>query len=226
MTARLAHTLRLCFRPHLWLLYAVSLTAAAIIAASSLNWQPHVTRAFVTGFFEVFGSIAVTLGMGHVLTVDGDEGALEVLLTYPFSRRMLAVERMAAGLMLTAGPLLGLAAAFGAFFYWTAGAADFVSLDLPALLIDAGASWLCLAGVALLASVLAGNWIAGLLAAGLYWVTDITTDGRFTGQLYLFYGTFTPAGVSPGLNRLLLTVCGLAACAAAAWAFGRVRHRG
>lgn len=225
MIARLRHTLRLCFRPHLWLLYAVSLTAAVIMVISARDWAPAVTRSFLMGYFEVFGSIAVVLGLGHVLTVDADDGAKEVLLTYPAPRSILALERIVAGFALAAGPLLVLAVAFGLFLPRAISEIELAALSMQTLLMDAVASWVFLAGLALIAAVLAESWVAGLLAGGLYWVTDLTTGGRFTSQLYLFYGTFSPSRVAPDTNRILLVVCGLAACVIAALAFGRIRRR-
>lgn len=225
MITRLVHTLHICFRPHLLLLYLVSLVAAVAIAVSSLSWSPAVTRAFLMGFFEVFGTIAVVLGIHHVLTIDGDDGAREVLLTYPASRPILAVERIVSGIVLAVGPLVLLAVGFCVFFRQTMDVSNPGTVSLQAVLVEAAVSWIFLAGVTLFASVLTDNWIAGLLVGGVYWVTDFITNGRFTSQLYLFYGTFAPKTVLPTLNRLLLVVLGMLASVGAILAYGRTPHR-
>ena len=147
MIARLRHTLRLCFRPHLWLLYAVSLTAAVIMVISAQDWAPAVTRSFLMGYFEVFGSIAVVLGLGHVLTVDADDGARGVV-DVPCPRSILALERIVAGFALAAGPLLVLAVAFGLFLPRAISEIELAALSMQTLLMDAVASWVFLAGLA------------------------------------------------------------------------------
>lgn len=225
MIARFVHTLHICFRPHLWLLHLAHVVAAVAIAVSSQTWSPSVTQAFLMGFFEVFGTIAVGFGLHHVLTVDGDDGAREVLLTYPASRPMLAVERFVAGLVLTVGPLLLVAVGLQLFLRQTVSESALGIVSLRPVLLDSATSWIYVAGLTVLASVLAGSWMAGLLASGLYWMTDLLTDGQCTSQLYLFYGTFKPGTVVPELNRLLLVALGIATSFAAILAYGRTPHR-
>lgn len=224
-TSRLIHTLHICFRPHLWLLYIVSVVAAISIAAASSDWLPRMTQSYLMGYFEIYGTIAVVLGLHHVLTVDGDERALEVLMTYPTSRLLLAGERIVAGFLLSAGPFLVLAGGYYVFLRASLSEQDFSLISMKTVLIDSTASWVFLGGLALLASVLTGNWLSGLLVGGFYWIADLVSYGRFTSNLFLFQGTFTPLTVSPETNRLLLSGLGMLLCIAAALMYGRFAVR-
>lgn len=226
MIARMRHTLHLCFKPHYWVAYIASLVGAVGIAISSHDWRPDITAASFAGYFELFGSIAVAIGLAHVFTVDQDEGAKEVLLTYPASQRRLGLERFIAGFILSAGPLLLIAAALRIYIGYALepGMTQVIRIDV--ILLDSAVSWLYLAGITLLASTLARNWLAGLFAGGLYWVTDLISDGHFTSVFFLFARTFPPETLSVDVNRMMLCIAGALMCTIAIMLFGDNRRGG
>lgn len=221
MMARMRHTLHLCFKPHYWVAYIASLVGAVGIAIAAHDWRPETTAAYFTGYFELFGSIAVAIGLAHVFTVDQDEGAKEVLLTYPASQRRLGLERLIAGFMLSAGPLLLIAGALHIYARHALGPDSAQVIRLDAILLDSAVSWLYLAGIALLVSTLANNGLAGLFASGLYWVTDLLSHGKFTSVFFLFARTFPSATLSADVNRMMLAMAGVLTCTMAIFLFGR-----
>lgn len=219
------HTLHVCFKPHYWVAYIASLVGAVGIGISALEWRPEVTAAFFAGYFELFGSIAAAVGLAHVLTVDQDEGAKEVLLTYPASSRRLGLERFIAGIIFSAVPLVLIAGALRVYTGYALEPGIAQALRIDTILLDSAVSWLFLSGITLLASMLAGNWLAGLFAGGLYWVTDLISDGQFTSVFFLFARTFPSEALSADVNRFMLFVAGTITCTLAIMLFGRQRAR-
>lgn len=225
MILRLRYALCLCFKPHFWVVYGASLAGAVGIAMSAAHWHQAVLQSFLAGYFELFGSIAFAMGIAHVLTVDYEEGVKEMLLSYPTPPLKLAAERIVAGFILAGVPFLLMAAAMQLYLRGTNALALGPSLGLAAILIDAAASWMFLAGLTLLATTLTEAWFSGLFVGGLYWVTELASGGQFTAMFFLFGRTFPSPTVLPDLNRLLLFGVGVIACLVSIVQFGRNRTR-
>ena|SRR5690625_2678268 len=96
---------------------------------------------------------------------------------------------------------------------------------MGAILTTSVASWLFLSGITLLIASLAENWLAGVFAGGLYWMIDLISDGRFTGNFFLFARTFPSETLLPDLNRWLLLAVGAATSTVAVVLFGQNRTR-
>lgn len=214
MIGRLRHTVRLCLKPHHWLIYVVSIVSAVAIGVASLDVTPEISRVWVIGYAEVYGSIAIALGISHVLTVDREEGFVELLRTFPGKIRWLALERVASGLLIGGVPMV----------VTTWSLATFVGANVSPILVDSAASWLMVSGIAALFSVMAQNWMLGTLAAGLYWIVDLLSRGRL-GAFSLFLGTFPVASNSIDINRQVLIVGGGSLLFGAVMIFGQGGER-
>jgi hypothetical protein len=161
-------------------------------------WSAHRTIPSlpeVMRVFEVVLTLAGGLACAHLMTIEREEGFDEIRRTYPERFWRVPLLRVLGAATLIA--FSGLLAAM--LFYFSYGEYDFHQRALPAF-----APALYLAGLALLVSNISGSyWIAaGVIVA--YWYAELTTQGAYTGALFLFNHSFPLPSIDPSLNRGLL----------------------
>ncbi len=166
-----------------------------------IGWIIWTTRQAVpplpeiTTVFELALTLAGGLACAHLMTIEREEGFDEMRRTYAESSWRVPVLRAleAAALIAFSGLLAAL------LFSFAYGGYDFVQVALPAF-----APALYLAGLALLVNNISGNyWIAAGVVVG-YWYGDFTSQGIYTGALFLFNHSAPMPDLDPLLNRALL----------------------
>ncbi len=217
---------RLAVRPTPALLYEgrVSLGATSLLpllglpAFALLQWvlvahdRTGVPAHIVIRAFELILPLIGGLAAAHLMTVEREEGMVELRLSYPESRWRLPTARTGIALALVA-----VAALLGALAFRLA----FGPHRLGRLLGPAVSPTLLLIGLSLLVGNASGStWAAAGLVIGV-WFLEVQTRGEVTGVLFLFQYAWPVEGVSFVLNRRLLAGLGLLCCLANAWLSAR-----
>jgi len=184
------------------LLPCLGLPTYAILAR--LLWGRFDTEMplpMIVNAFEIILPLAAGLSAAHLMTIETEEGFVELRRSYPESRLHLPLLRSGAALA-----FLFLALILGAFafnFLW--GPYQVFAAVLPAL-----APALFLTGLSLVVGGLSRSYWAAAGTVFVYWFLELQTRGKISGTLFLFTTVWNWREVSYPLNRSLLTGLGFA----------------
>lgn len=149
--------------------------------------------------FVILLPLVTALSAAHLMTIEQEEGIVELRASYPEHPARLPLVRG----MLALGLLLGNALVGLLAFRLIWGPLDTAAI-LPAL-----PPTLLLTGLSLLTGRLARSyWVAAGLAL-VYWFFELQTRGQITQALFLFNPVWPKTGISPALNQALLSGAGL-----------------
>jgi len=172
---------------------------AALTRWLFLTAPSDASTEMVRQTFVILLPLVSALSAAHLMTIEVEEGIVELRASYPEHPARLPLIRgmIALGLLFSNG-LVGLLA-----FRLIWGSLDAVA-GLPAL-----PSALFLTGLSLLAGRLARSyWVAAGLAM-VYWFFELQTRGQITQALFLFNPVWPKTGISPALNQALVYGAGL-----------------
>jgi hypothetical protein len=166
-----------------------------------LGWLLWTTRGTLPSLtqtrsvFELVLTLAGGLACAHLMTLEREEGFDEIRRTYAEPSWRMPVTRS-----LEAVAFIGISGLLAAIlFAFAYGEYDFNRIMLPAF-----APALYLAALALLVNNISGSyWIAAGVVVG-YWYGELTSQGAYTGVLYLFHHSSPARDLDLTLNRALL----------------------
>lgn len=200
-----------------WLLWLVMPAIGWIVAQQAQGQPDGVALRYAHTYAEVVLPLMLVGALFHILTLEREEEMEELVASYPVMLASLALQRVFVNLG------LGLVAALLALGPLAAVASVGV-LDLLQIMMVPTAF---LVGVALTAAMVAGTGVAGLAAAGIWWLVDMITRGAWTGPLFLFphlVATPTGSAEAAGCASLLLGT-GVTLASVAVFLYARTRQR-
>ena len=197
-------------KPALWYETKLALGWSAVLPALGLPIYAAITRwlfltapsgasaEMVTQTFVILLPLISAFSSAHLMTIEHEEGIIELRASYPeHPARLPLVRGMIALILLFGNTLVGLLA-----FHLIWGPLDAAAI-LPAL-----PPALFLAGLSLLSGRLARSyWVAAGLAL-VYWFFELQTRGQVTQALFLFNPVWPKIGITT-LNQALLFGVGL-----------------
>ncbi len=179
---------------------------------------PEVQVLGVLAILEASLPLLALFAVAHAVSLEWEEGSVELSMSYPLGGLGLLARRLGVGLLLCA-------------------LVEAVTLGLCRWLLPLMAqpgpgnalrvAWviappaLFVAALGLLGSVVGKHHVAGLGAGLLVWGLDLVRPGLLTGQLYLYQASRPLPSLSLGPNRLGLTLAAIAGFALAAVLWSR-----